>query len=134
MRSTSVPFSRQRAQGTLAVTVAAGSGESIVAIAPGGSIEGRIVDTSGKPVAAVMVNAEGENEQIRIESGAMVSGWKAMTSTSGTFSIGGLAAAGYRLSVIDTGRPMKTSKIVKLALSAGQHATGVEVVVTASDP
>lgn len=61
--------------------------------------------------------------------GNVVSGFKAVTSTAGTFEIGSLGAASYRLSVLDTGRPMKTTKTVKLALAAGQHATGVEVVV-----
>jgi RNA polymerase sigma factor (sigma-70 family) len=116
-------------QGTVAVTVAAGGGESIVPLAPGGSIAGRIVDKSGKPVAGVMVNAESGNDETRIENGAVISGFKAMTSTSGTFELRGLGAATYRLSVLDTGRPMKPTKTVKVGLSAGQHATGVEVVV-----
>ncbi len=116
-------------QGTTAVTVAAGGGESIVPVTPGGSIEGRVVDKSGKPVTGVMVNAESGDGATRFENGAVVSGFKAMTSTSGAFQIGGLGAASYRLSVLDTGRPIKAAKTVKLALSAGQHATGVEVVV-----
>lgn len=116
-------------QGTVAVTVAAGGGESIVPVAPGGSIAGRIVDKFGKPVAGVMVNAESGNDETRIENGAVISGFRAMTSTSGTFEIRGLGAATYRLSVLDTGRPMKAAKTVKVGLSAGQHATGVDVVV-----
>ncbi len=116
-------------QGTVAVAVAAGGGESIIPLAPGGSIAGRIIDKSGKPVAGVMVNAESGNDVTRIENGAVISGFKAMASTSGTFEIRGLGAATYRLSVLDTGRPMKGTKTVKVGLSAGQHATGVEVVV-----
>ncbi|MEJ7599911.1 MAG: carboxypeptidase-like regulatory domain-containing protein [Kofleriaceae bacterium] len=115
--------------GTVAVTVAAGGGESIVPLAPGGSIAGRIVDNSGKPVAGVMVNAESGNDETRIENGAVISGFRAMTSTTGSFEIRALGAATYRLSVLDTGRPIKATKTVKVALSAGQHATGVEVVV-----
>ena len=116
-------------QGKLAVTVAAGSGESIVAVAPGGSIEGRVVDTSGKPVEGVIVSAEPGNEMTRFENGAMVSGFKAMSSRGGAFQIGGLGAASYRLSVLDTGLPVKPVKAVKLSLLAGQHATGVEIVI-----
>ncbi|NVB80315.1 MAG: sigma-70 family RNA polymerase sigma factor, partial [Kofleriaceae bacterium] len=116
-------------QGTATVTVTAGGGESIVPLAPGGSIEGRVVDTSGKPVAGVMVNAKSGNDMVRFENGAMVSGFKAMTSTGGAFHIGGLGAASYRLSVLDIGLPMKTTKSARLALSAGQHATGIEIVV-----
>lgn len=116
-------------QGTIAVTVAAGGGETIIPVAPGGSIEGRIVDTSGKPVAGVMVSAESGTDMRRLEMGNVVSGFKAVTSTTGTFEIGSLPAANYRLSALDTGRLMKATKTVKLALAAGQHATGVEVVV-----
>jgi hypothetical protein len=76
-----------------------------------------------------MVNAESGDDMTRIENGAVVSGFKAMTSTAGTFEIGGLGAATYRLSVLDAGRPMKPAKTATLALSRGQHATGVEVVV-----
>lgn len=116
-------------QGTVTVAVAAGAGETIVPVAPGGSINGRVVDTSGKPVAGVMVSAEHGTDTRRVEMGNVVSGFKAVTSTAGTFEIGSLGAAEYRLSVLDTGRPMKTSKRVKLALAAGQHATGIELVV-----
>jgi len=114
--------------GALAVTVAADSGENIVPVAPGGSLEGRVVDPSGKPVAGVMVSADG-NDVTTIENGAVVSGFTAMTSTGGTFAIGGLGAATYRLFVLDAGRPMRLTKTHKLALSAGQHATGVVLVV-----
>lgn len=116
-------------QGRATVAVAAGGADIIVAVVPGGSIEGRVVDKSGKPVAGVIVSAQSGNDITRFENGAMVSGFKAMTSTGGAFQIGGLAAASYRLSVLDTGQPVKAAKPVKLALSAGQHATGVEVVV-----
>ena len=42
--------------------------------------------------------------------GDVVSGFKAVTSTAGTFEIGSLGAASYRLSVLDTGRLMKTNE------------------------
>ncbi|MBX3159459.1 MAG: sigma-70 family RNA polymerase sigma factor [Deltaproteobacteria bacterium] len=116
-------------QGTLAVAVAAGGGESVVPLAPGGSIAGRIVDTSGKPVAGVMVTAEPGNDARRVDGGRVISGSAAVTSARGAFEIGSLGAASYRLSVLETGRPMKVTRPVKLALSAGQRATGVEVVV-----
>ncbi|MBX3162172.1 MAG: sigma-70 family RNA polymerase sigma factor [Deltaproteobacteria bacterium] len=115
--------------GTVTVAVAAGGGDTIVPVAPGGSIAGRVVDKAGKPVASVMVSAESGGDVLRIENGAVTSGYKAMASTAGTFEIRGLGAATYRLSVLDTGRAMKPAKAVKVALSAGQHATGVDVVV-----
>lgn len=116
-------------QGTIAVTIAAGGGESIVPLEPGGSIEGRVVDKSGKPVVGVMVNAQSGDDATILENGAVVSGFKAMTATGGTFAISGLGAATYQLSVLDTGRPMKPARTVKVALSASQHATGIDVVV-----
>jgi RNA polymerase sigma-70 factor (ECF subfamily) len=113
-------------QGTAGITI---GGESIVRTAPGGSIAGRLVDTAGKPVLGATVNAETAADMNRFAGGAMVSGFKSMTSTNGAFEITGLAAADYRLSVLDTGRPLKTTKLTKLALAAGQHATGITVVV-----
>jgi hypothetical protein len=76
-----------------------------------------------------MINAASRDDTTLLENGAVVSGFNAMTSAGGTFEIDGLGAATYQLSVLDTGRPMKPTKTVKLALSAGQHATAVEVVV-----
>jgi hypothetical protein len=66
------------------------------------------------------------------ENGLVSSGFKAITSTGGAFQIRGLGAASYRLGVLESGRPVKPKKTVKLALSAGQHATGVELVVERS--
>jgi RNA polymerase sigma-70 factor (ECF subfamily) len=114
-------------QGRTSITV--GAGESVVPVTPGGSIEGRVVDKSGNPVAGVIVNAESVGDVTRFEGGAVVSGSKAMTSTDGTFQIAGLGAASYRLSVLDTGLPVKATKATKVALAAAQHATGIEVVV-----
>jgi protocatechuate 3,4-dioxygenase beta subunit len=116
-------------QGTSTVVVAPGGGETIVPVAPGGSIEGRIVDAAGKPVAGVMVSAETATEMRRLDMGNVVSGVKAVTSATGGFAIGSLSAGNYRLAVLETGRLMKPTKAVTLALAAGQHATGVEVVV-----
>ncbi len=116
-------------QGTLAVAVATGTAERIVPLTPGGSIAGRIIDTTGKPVAGVMVSAEPNGEMRRIDGGNVVSGFVAVTTMTGTFEITGLRTASYRLSVLDTGRPMKATKSVRLALAAAQHATGVEISV-----
>jgi protocatechuate 3,4-dioxygenase beta subunit len=114
-------------QGRTSITV--GAGESIVPVAPGGSIEGRVVDKSGNPLAGVIVNAEPVGDVTRLEGGAVVSGLKAMTSANGTFQIAGLGPATYRLSVLDTGLPVKATKATKVALAAAQHATGIEVIV-----
>ena len=114
-------------QGTASISV--GTGESIVPVTPGGSIEGRVADKAGNPLAGVIVNAEPVGDMTRLEGGAVVSGFKAMTSTTGTFQIRGIAAASYRLSVLDTGLPVKATKPTKVPLAAGEHATGIEIVV-----
>ncbi|HEY4242579.1 MAG TPA: sigma-70 family RNA polymerase sigma factor [Kofleriaceae bacterium] len=114
-------------QGTVAVAV--GADELVVPVVPGGSITGRVVDTAGAPVPGVMVNAELATEQTRFENGALASGYKGTTSSTGVFEIGSLGAASYRLSVLDIGQPLRPTKAVKVALSMGQHATGIEIVV-----
>jgi RNA polymerase sigma factor (sigma-70 family) len=118
-------------EGTSVTTVP--DGQTVVPVAPGGSIQGRIVDTSGKPVVGVMVAAESSDDPTRVENGSVVSGVKAFTSTGGTFEIRGLAAATYRLSARNSGLPMKAKKSVNVALAAAQHATGVELVVERAD-
>ena len=120
-------------EGTLGVTVAANGGDNIVPTKPGGSIEGRVIDQTGKPLAGVMVNARSSDDATVLENGAVISGLGAMTSQTGAFALGGLGAATYHLSVLDTGRPMKPKKTVKQALSAGQHVTGIDVVVERPD-
>ena len=119
-------------QGNIDVTVSADGGESVVPVTAGGSIEGRVVDASGKPIEGVMVTAESVTDVTTIQSGVFSSGSKAITSTGGAFEIHGLGAASYRFGVLESERPMKLKKTVKLALSAGQHVTGVEVVVERS--
>lgn len=119
-------------EGTIDVTVAADAPERVVPVEPGGSIDGRVVDPSGKPIVGVTVTAEpaGDRHAITtIVNGAVTSGFQAITSTGGAFEIRGLAATGYWLTALDRGRPMKASKQVKIVLAAGQHATGVELVV-----
>jgi RNA polymerase sigma-70 factor (ECF subfamily) len=118
-------------QGTIDVTVTAG-GDNVVRVAPGGSMEGRVVDTSGKPIEGVTVTAESVGDVTTFENGIVSSGFKSITSTGGAFEIRGLGAATYRLGALESGIPMKPKKSVKLALSAGQHASGVEVVVERS--
>lgn len=115
-------------QGTAAISVGTGA---VLPVAPGGSIEGRVLDTAGKPVSGIMVNAQqGPGTQIM---NGVIGGLKAVTSPDGTFAIAALGAADYRLSVLDPGGPIKLAKpktrFVKQTLGPGQHATGVELVV-----
>jgi RNA polymerase sigma factor (sigma-70 family) len=116
-------------EGTSEIVVATSSGDNVVRVAPGGSIEGRIVDAVGKPVDSVMVTANVEGETTTFENGFIASGFKTVSSASGAFEIHGLGAATYRLGALTRGAPMKPKKSVKLALTSGQHAAGVEIVV-----
>ena len=104
-------------------------GESIVPVKPGGSIEGRVVDTSGKPVAGVMVTAESGDELTMIENGPVVE--RIQGDHVGGRHLRDRRSRGRRLSAVRArSRPAdEAPKTVKLALAAGQHATGVEVVV-----
>jgi RNA polymerase sigma-70 factor (ECF subfamily) len=116
-------------EGTSGVTIVADASERVVPVEPGGTIDGRLVDASGKPIVGVMVTAESASDTTRIVNGMVMSGSKAITSSGGAFEIRGLHAANYRLAALDRGRPMRAKKGAKLALAAGQHATGVELVV-----
>lgn len=119
-------------QGTLDVVVAADAPASVVSVQPGGSIAGRVLDTSGQPIVGVAVTAESARDgqiMTTIVNGTVTSGVQAITSTGGAFEIRGLGPARYELAALDRGRPMKASHRVALALAAAQHATGVELVV-----
>jgi len=116
-------------EGTSDVVTAAGGGDNIVRVTPGGSIEGRVVDGAGKPVEGVMVTADADGDLMTLENGVVSSGFKTMAGESGAFELHGLGAGSYRLAALASGIPMKPKKTVKLALAPGQHATGVEVVV-----
>ncbi len=117
--------------GTIDVTIAADAPQRVVPVKPGGSIDGRVIDTTGKPIVGVTVSAELASDRhiTTIVNGAVTSGFKAITSTGGAFEIRGLDAASYRLAVLDRGRPMKAKKGAKVGLATAQHASGVEIVV-----
>ncbi|MEO6777643.1 MAG: sigma-70 family RNA polymerase sigma factor, partial [Kofleriaceae bacterium] len=118
-------------QGNLDVAVGAG-GDSVIRVAPGGSMAGRVVDASGKPVEGVMVTAQITNDMTTFENGVVSSGYRTITAAGGAFEIDGLGAGTYRLGALEGGVPMKPKKAVRVALAPTQHATGVEVVVERS--
>jgi hypothetical protein len=113
--------------GTIDVNVDAQ--ERVVPVEPGGSIAGRVVDATGKPIAGVTVTAEAATAATTIVNGAVTSGFQAITASDGAFEIAGLRASGYRLSALDGGRPMRAKKHAQIPLAVAQHATGVELVV-----
>lgn len=118
-------------EGKVDVVVAASAADSVIAVAPGSSIAGRVIDTTGNAIAGVTVNAErlGDTEMTMIENGAVISGFKAITATDGSFEVRGLDAARYHLAVLDRGRPIKAKHSTKVELTPAQRATGIEMVV-----
>lgn len=114
------------------IEIAIDGDEHVVPLTSGGSIEGRVVDAIGKPIAGAMVTAEHVKEITRIDNGIVASGFKAISSASGQFEITGLGVGEYRLTALDRGSPMRTRKGSKLKLAANQHLTGVEFVVERS--
>jgi protocatechuate 3,4-dioxygenase beta subunit len=65
----------------------------------------------------------------------VTSGVAAVTSAAGEFELTNLAATSYQLNVLDRGRPlpMKSKAAAKVTLAAGEHKTGVELVVDRPD-
>ena len=114
--------------------VVAGTAEITISVKPGGTIHGRVVDGKGTPIANARVNA-GSGHRTEITNGMVTSGAAAVTSATGEFDLTGLAASDYLLSVLDRGRPvpMKSKATAKVALAAGEHKTGVELVVDRPD-
>lgn len=122
-------------QGSEKLTLAPGMPEVIVHVAPGASIAGRVVDGSGKPVAAVTVMAAPRSgtERTVIVNGLVTSGAQVITGADGKYELGGLAAATYHVSVLDRGKPLPMKNDVTLALAATDHKTGVELAVERPD-
>lgn len=116
-------------QGRVEIAIAPDADEHVVPLTDGGSIEGRVIDTTGKPIAGVMVTAEHVKEITRLENGIVANGFKAISSANGQFEMTGLGVGDYRLTALDRGSPMRTNKGSKLALAASQHLIGVELVV-----
>ena len=122
--------------GQLAVDVTAGMPEVVLAVTPGASIAGRVVDAQGKPVAGVKVMAavQAASQRAVIVNGVVTSGVQAMTSSTGAYELLGLAAGAYKLDVLDRGKPMRAhGKPVTVTLAATEHATGIELAVDRPD-
>ena len=119
-------------QGSQAIEITPKLGDVVVRVAPGASIAGRVVDGEGKPIAGttVMASTTGDSDRTTIVNGMITSGVRAVTGSTGTFELDGLAAGTYRLSVLDRGRPMKMKgKVPVMKLAANEHKTGVELAV-----
>jgi len=119
-------------EGSAPLAAKAGMGDVTIAVKPGGSLSGRVVDAKGKPVAGASVNAASGN-RTEVVNGMVTSGSAALTGADGTFELTGLAAASYRLSVLDRGRPLPMKAAATIAIAPGEHKTGVELVVDRPD-
>ncbi|HEY6038095.1 MAG TPA: carboxypeptidase-like regulatory domain-containing protein, partial [Kofleriaceae bacterium] len=122
-------------EGSAPVAAKLGMADVTIAVKPGGKIAGRVLDDKGKPVAGASVNAASGN-RTEVVNGMVTSGIAALTGADGTFELTGLAAASYRLSVLDRGRPlpMKTAAAAAtIALAAGEKKAGIELVVDRPD-
>jgi protocatechuate 3,4-dioxygenase beta subunit len=124
------------AQGTKRVTVSAGMPDVIVEVTAGASIAGRVVDGTGKPIAALSVMASRMNatERTTIVNGMITSGVQAVTNMQGAFELRGLAAGRYRLGVLERGRPLPIkSGGDPVTLAAKDNKTGVVLAVDRPD-
>lgn len=119
-------------QGSLDVDVKPAMGSVTIAVTPGGSIAGRVVDGEGKPVAnaTVMAMPQGDGESINIVNGVVTSGVQTLTTGTGTYEIRGLAPGSYRLGVLDRGKPVRMpKKAPTVKLAAAEKKTGVDLVI-----
>lgn len=122
-------------QGTLAVKLTPNMPDVTVPVAPGASIAGRVVDGSGKPVAAVTVMAAPRSgtERTVIVNGLVTSGAQVITGADGKFELKGLTPATYHVTVLDRGKPLPMKTDVTVALGASDHKAGVELAVERPD-
>jgi protocatechuate 3,4-dioxygenase beta subunit len=123
-------------QGSAHVAISAGMPDTVVAVTPGASIAGRVLDGDGKPVAGIAVTASetSSGERTVITNGMVTSGMRAMTDPAGAYQITGLAAGSYRIGALDRGRPLRLrARLPQLELAAGEHKTGVDLAVDRSD-
>lgn len=119
-------------QGSLVVDVAPGMAEVVIAVTPGASIAGRVLDGERKPVAGVTVMGSlvTDTERTTIVNGRVTSGVQAITGADGAYELKGLAAGTYHLAALDRGKPLRArGKPVSATVTAREAKTGVELVV-----
>ncbi|HEX5061774.1 MAG TPA: carboxypeptidase regulatory-like domain-containing protein, partial [Kofleriaceae bacterium] len=127
--------------GKLPITIAKTDlGGLVVTITPRASIAGRVVDTNGKPVAGIGVNAHPDEDKPRSFSMSMGDMREGATSAAdGSFKIVGLDAGKYEVRARNRDdfmammRKDKDKKKVIVELAEGAEKTGVVVTVEARD-
>ncbi|HEY5934148.1 MAG TPA: carboxypeptidase regulatory-like domain-containing protein [Kofleriaceae bacterium] len=119
-------------QGSQQLDVKPAMGPVTLAVTPGGSIAGRVVDGDGKPVAnaSVMAASQADDESMKIVNGVVTSGVQALTTGTGAYEIRGLPPGSYRLSVLDRGKPARMPKKAPLVkLAAAEKKTGIDLAI-----
>ncbi len=119
-------------QGQAQVNVTPGMPETILHVAPGGSIAGRVVDGDGKPVVGVGVMAASvsDGERTTIQNGRVTSGVQGLTDATGAYQLVGLSAGSYRISVLDRGKPLaQRTRPPAVELAASEHKTGIDLAI-----
>jgi hypothetical protein len=122
-------------QGSEPVTLSPGMPPVVLAVKPGASIAGKVVDGSGKPVVAATVMAAPRTgtERTVIVNGMVTSGAQVLTNAAGEYTLTGLSAATYHLTVLDRGRPLPMKTDATISLAATDHKTGVDLAVDRPD-
>ncbi len=104
----------------------------VVAVTPGASIAGKLVDGSGKPIAGATVAANALTATVRttIVNGMVTSGIQGITSATGTYKLVGLSPGRYRMTALERGQPLRAKQEPPtVTLAAAENKTGVDLQV-----
>ncbi len=104
----------------------------VVAVTPGASIAGKLVDGSGKPIAGATVAANALTNTVRttIVNGMVTSGIQGITNATGIYKLEGLSPGTYRMTALERGRPLRAKgEPPTVTLAAAEKKTGVDLQV-----
>ena len=122
--------------GTKEIDPKAGDPPIVIAVKPGASIAGRVLDGKGQPIAGatVMAAPDGNDRRVTVVNGMITSGVQALSNANGEYEVVGLAPGPYKLSVLERGRPLRArGKPVRVTVSEAEKKTGVDISVDRSD-
>lgn len=107
----------------------------VIAVAPGASIAGKLVDGDRKPIAGAMVaaNPQGNTTRTTIVNGMVTSGIQGITNAAGAYELKGLSPGAYRMTALERGQPLRPKKggpdAPTVTLAAAEKKTGVDLQV-----
>ncbi len=119
-------------QGSTQVTLAGGMPDTVIHVAPGASISGRVVDGEGKPVAGIGVVASeiSSGERTMMMNGMITSGVQGLSNGDGAYRLDGLTVGAYALRVVERGKPLhQRGPQPRVTLGANEQKTGVDLTV-----